>query len=422
MRVWLIKDGENLPLQKGSRRMRTGILSAALAERGCQVDWWTSTFSHQRKTKVADHGDRHAFGRGCQLNFLECGKYRRNISVARFRHHHRFGIQLERKLETSDRPDLIICSFPIIEAAYRVSRWATRHDVPLIIDARDYWPDLYTHRLPAKVKWLSRLAFASEFRKTAEAFSAADSIVGIGEGILNWACNYAGRTPGSQDRVFYTGYPDPRTQASTTLPAGPPAFLADHLADKSRCVFSFIGMFNGSYKVDVICRAAEILSRAGEDRAIFVLAGEGERRPQVASMASNLPNVLLPGWLDGAAITQLLQHSDVGLIPCLSHADTLPNKMYEYFALGLPVISSLRGEAEEWLQQRHVGLTYDALDAEQLANCIRTYLDKPTVRQSSGQRARQLYESQFNEQKIYSAYADHAISLATRSRERRLAA
>ena len=54
MNVWLIKDGENLPIQPDARRMRTWMLADELVRQGHQVTWWSSTHSHQRKQLLFD--------------------------------------------------------------------------------------------------------------------------------------------------------------------------------------------------------------------------------------------------------------------------------------------------------------------------------------------------------------------------------
>ena len=54
MVVWVLKDGEILPIQEYGRRMRTWLLADALLSRGHRVTWWASTFSHQRKALLFD--------------------------------------------------------------------------------------------------------------------------------------------------------------------------------------------------------------------------------------------------------------------------------------------------------------------------------------------------------------------------------
>ncbi len=148
MRVWVIKDGENLPVQTGSRKMRTWLLSEALAAEGCEVTWWATTFSHQRKSLVCDHDCQYAVSDQISLRLLHCGSYRRNVSFARIKHHQRFGKALRSAIAGLPPPDAIVCSFPIIEAAAQMTAWAQSHGIPVIVDVRDYWPDLYLDRIP----------------------------------------------------------------------------------------------------------------------------------------------------------------------------------------------------------------------------------------------------------------------------------
>ena len=49
MDIWVIKDGEPLPIEPDARVLRTGLLAAELVRRGHTVTWWTSTFAHHRK-------------------------------------------------------------------------------------------------------------------------------------------------------------------------------------------------------------------------------------------------------------------------------------------------------------------------------------------------------------------------------------
>lgn len=408
MRVWVIKDGENLPLQEGSRPMRSGLLCKALASRGCEVDWWTSTFSHQRKQRIAVAGQRTRVRDNYHLNFLECGTYRRNVSLARVRHHRRYGVLLEEALANAPRPDAIVCSFPIIEAAFRVTRWARQHAVPVLLDVRDYWPDLYVDRLPKAARPLGKTLLAREFAKARNAFRNADGFVGISPGILDWACDYASRERVAHDRVFYTGYPEPSVAASSTIPE----FITNHPGPANRRIFTFVGMFNGSYRLDIVCRAAEQLAAAGEERALFVLAGDGQHLERLRQNSSHLPNILFPGWLDHQQIGQLLLASHVGLVPCHSKEDTMPNKLYEYWAHGLPVISSLQGEAEAWINRHQVGLNYSPDSADQLVAHVRRVLAQEPEQPGIKQRARDLYTKHFSEQGIYGAYADHVMALA----------
>ena len=49
MHIWLLKDGENLPIDGSHRKMRTWLMAEALLRAGHSVTWWSSTHNHQKK-------------------------------------------------------------------------------------------------------------------------------------------------------------------------------------------------------------------------------------------------------------------------------------------------------------------------------------------------------------------------------------
>jgi hypothetical protein len=87
MLIWLIKDGETLPVQPGARPMRTGMLANQLLEKGHSVVWWSSTFSHQRKTLLYERDTVLEVKPGFELNLIYAGRYPKNISLKRYFHH-----------------------------------------------------------------------------------------------------------------------------------------------------------------------------------------------------------------------------------------------------------------------------------------------------------------------------------------------
>ncbi|MEX1027273.1 MAG: glycosyltransferase family 4 protein [Candidatus Paceibacterota bacterium] len=408
--MWVLKDGENLPNQAGSRKMRTWLLADSLRARGCDVTWWATTFSHQRKELTCNDDAEFQIADRFRLKLLHCGGYSRNVSLARFRHHRRFSRKLVTAIASEQRPDVIVCSFPIIESAWRLTRWANENNIPIVVDVRDYWPDLYVDRAPSHLKPLIRLAFHREFRIAAETFRRADSLTGISHGILDWACSKANRGRTNSDRVFYTAYPDPKPADGACDEK--PAYLQGR---NFEVVASFAGVFGGSYNLDAVCDVAQRLQDLGDHRLLFVLAGDGEKAPGIRRRCERLNNVVLPGWLSGNELNGLMAHSDIALIPCDSKPDTMPNKFYESLAQGLPLVSSLVGEAEEWIRREQVGLSYRSLDTGELQRILRFLTDHPMERQKLGLRGRRLYERCFRDSDIYSSYANHVLELASRS-------
>jgi glycosyltransferase involved in cell wall biosynthesis len=408
MKVWTMKDGELLPIQARARPMRTWMLSAALAARGHDVTWWASTFSHQRKELLYAADCLVAVQPGLQLRLLSAGAYHRHVSVQRFAHHLRLAHRFRRAAADEPPPDAIVCAYPLIDWSYEVVRYAQRRAVPVVIDARDYWPDSFIPLAPAPLRPLVRAALAQQQRRAAYVMQHATSVVASSEGLLTWALRKASRPAGALDMVIPIGAP----AGSGPLPAtGAIAALRERLRGATICVF--LGSLGHAWDPFVVCDAAESAQRDdGAPPLHFVIAGDGPRRAAVEARAGKLPNVTVLGWLDATGIRQLLGIADIGLAPYSLAPEAVPNKVYEYLAAGLPVVGSMHGEAARLLEKHSVGLTFAAGDASALLTQIRLLSNMPDLRKDMAASAIRLFEREFRADVVYDAYARHVERVA----------
>ncbi|MBI4419811.1 MAG: glycosyltransferase, partial [Gemmatimonadetes bacterium] len=158
MRTWLITVGEPLPLPgQRTRLLRTGRLALALVRRGHQVTWWTSTFDHFAKAGL-DVDDVERLSAGLELRFLHGIPYDRNVSVRRLVNHWQLARGFRRRALEIAPPDVILCSFPTVELCWQATRYARRKGVPILIDVRDLWPDIFLSAMPGPLRWAGRMA------------------------------------------------------------------------------------------------------------------------------------------------------------------------------------------------------------------------------------------------------------------------
>src|SRR3954465_8959881 len=130
--IWLLKDGEILPIQEESRKMRTWMLADALIARGHRVTWWASTFAHQKKALLARADRVIELGPRFTLRLIHAGAYRTNLSLRRYAHHRRVG-----RLSATGAPSLpapagVIAAFPVIDLAAAAVRYARERHVPTL--------------------------------------------------------------------------------------------------------------------------------------------------------------------------------------------------------------------------------------------------------------------------------------------------
>ena len=102
----------------------------------------------------------------------------------------------------------------------------------------------------------------------------------------------------------------------------------------------------------------------------------------------------------------LASYSSGGLI-------TLPNKPFEYMAVGLPILSSLEGELKTIIERENIGLQYKASDPIDLKDKIMWFLSPPEETEAMGQRAKTLFEEKYNADIVYPSLVNHLTKIAS---------
>jgi glycosyltransferase involved in cell wall biosynthesis len=413
MRIWIVMTGESLPTDgKNVRLRRVAALANLCASRGHDVTWWTSTFHHQKKQQRASEDTSVVTEDGLRINMLYAPAYRKNVSIGRLINHRILGKSLERKFAAEKPPDLILCAWPTINFSVVCVKYALAKHVPVIIDVRDLWPDIFAQVAPRPLRPLMNLALRPMINKTKFVFRNCSSILAISPGYLRWALGYARRQGTEMDRVFPLGYQKPKPSQSDLEQAR--RELAALGMDPSKRIVWFVGVFGATYDLGTVIGAASLFQQQGREDVQFVLSGDGEMASKWRAVAQGLTNVIFTGWIDGAKISCLGDASTVGLAAYASSAPQgLPNKLTEYLAFGLPVVSSLKGEAEQFLLEHHCGLTYEPGNARSLASALQTILDNPRLGQQLGATGRKLYESELSSEKVYPAMLEYLESVAS---------
>lgn len=421
MKAWLITVGEPLPLDPGGPRlMRAGILAQVLRSRGHEVTWWTSTFDHFRKLNRFAADTERLLPDGTRLVLLHGRDYRSNVSLARIVNHVQLARSFTRLAARETAPDVIVCSFPPIELSRAATDYGSRRGVPVMLDIRDLWPDIFLELVPRAARLFARLALAPMFGDARRACRAAAAIIGITPAFVAWGLARAGRAAGDLDRDFPHGYVDSEPSPDEI------AMARNRWRNRGLVDGDFIACFFGTigrqFELETVARAAGQLRTQHPDIK-FVLCGGGDRLQHYRGLAAGLPNVMFPGWVGCADIWTLMRIAAVGLAPYINEASftqSIPNKAIEYLSAGLPVISSLRGVFEQMLQRYNCGLCYPNHDVNGLAAALVRLRDNHGEREVMAGNALSLYREQFVAEKVYGNLVDHlarAIAARTSGRQ-----
>ncbi|MDE2290627.1 MAG: glycosyltransferase family 4 protein, partial [Elusimicrobia bacterium] len=374
MRIWLTQTGEPLPTDAGqARRFRTGLLAGALADRGHEVTWWASTFDHARKRSRCGESTVLQPRPGLTLELLHGRGYRRSISLARHLNHRSVAREFSLRAPRRTAPDIVFTSLPTLELSRAASLYASSRGIPVVLDVRDLWPDIFLDLAPRPAQGLSRRLLAPMFSSAEETCRLATALCAPSQGYLDWALAKAGRAQGSDDRVFPMAYPD--TAPDEKARAAAEAFW-DRLGvgrRGERFQACFFGAMTRHFDLETVIDAAAILRDAAPGYR-FILCGSGGLLARHKARAARLPNVVFPGWVGAAEIWTLMRRCDAGLAPYRStrgFVGHLPNKPVEYLSAGLPLVSSLEGTLRRLIEERGCGLHYPAGDPSSLAGGLR---------------------------------------------------
>ncbi len=417
MRTWLLHVGERLPVDGKARCYRYGYLARALVEQGHQVVRWAPTFSHIDKQYRFTEDCRVEVERNYSIQFVHSPSYRRNIGPARLRAYQVLGRRVRALMSRQAPPDLIVAAIPSLEWAAAAIDFGRAQRVPVVIDIRDPWPDVFLNALPRAARTMGQLALRP-YRRIAERICRqADALVGVSQGYLDWATALAGRPQQPQDAVVPIGFePD---LVSPELLNNNLAHLRERGIDPQQPTCLFSGSFERSYDLKTLIEAAQRLSELGRKDVQFILCGDGSKRTALERRSSKLhiKNLHFLGWVDAAMLQAAASISHLGI--CAYTADAtqgLPNKPFEYMAGRLAVVSSLPGELADFLRRHKCGVSYDAGSSDSLANAIHRLVVNPGLLESLRNHGYKSWRHHYRSQDIYGQFVDRLSSLACVSR------
>lgn len=143
----------------------------------------------------------------------------------------------------------------------------------------------------------------------------------------------------------------------------------------------------------------------------MVFAGDGAERAHLEQMAAQSPNKnifflgLMPKndvlkWFSVATAT-FVTFKDLSVLHTSS-----PNKMFDSFAAGKPIIQSTRGWIKDLVDTEMCGVNVDPNKAEDFANAILYMANNSEARDRMAANAKRLGETEFNRDRLAGVYLD----------------
>jgi len=272
-------------------------------------------------------------------------------------------------------PDLVIGSTPHLFAALASLRVARRLGVPFVLEVRDLWPESLAVGGAARGVGYAGLAVLARML-----YRQADHIIVLARGVADYLVERG--VPRDRISVVPNGA-DVSMYATARNVNGHPGM---------RLVYA--GAHGPANGLDAVLDAARELR---EDAGIeFVLVGDGPSRQALLARASHegLANVHFEEPVAKSVMPDLLARCDVGLmvlkdVPLFSFGVS-PNKIFDYWSAGLPVICNVPGEVADWVRASEGGVQAADGTGAALAAAIRSMRAlPPDERRAVGERGQE---------------------------------
>ena len=270
-------------------------------------------------------------------------------------------------------------------AAWSIARTKRR---PMVLEIRDVWPRILVE--------MGRLSTESRLYRALRAlelflYHQADQIVVLAEGTRQYLLD-EGIEPGRITVISNGADPE------DFVPTGPKEQLRARFGLEG-FVVAYTGAHGLANGLELVLDAAQALAaQAPEVR--WLLVGDGPEKPGLVAEAGRrgLTSVIFMDPVSKRVMPELLGAVDLGL-HCLADVPLFrfgvsPNKLFDYMAAGLPVITNTPGEVAGLVRESGGGLAVDptglAAGVEQLSRL------RPEERAAMGARGRRFIAERYS--------------------------
>ena len=290
-------------------------------------------------------------------------------------------------LSIGNKIDVVFSSNPQVFAIFPALIYKVRYRCPIVLNVDDLWPedpiDLGLIR-SGIMKRIGRLVAKI-------AYNIADIITPISPGYTAVICGKYGVDP-SKVHVVRAGVDLSKFRVLTSSKRGDRVF---------RVLYS--GAFSVAYDFDQVLLAAKKLENEGVE---FILQGGGELAPYLKAKVEEfgLRNVkIVDKILSRDEVAELLAEADALILPLKDFGRPylgISSKLYEYQAVGKPIICCADGQMVEYVRETSSGIVVKPRDHEALAKSVLHLRNNPELARELGKNGRKYVEENLSLEKI----------------------
>ena len=375
-------------------RVRVQAFAEGLAERGHEVEVVCEVPNHPSGVIAPGYrrrGERRRLN-GVDVRYVWVRARPERTTRNRLLHYASFAAAASAGGIAARRPDVVLASSPPLPVGAAARAVARRHRAPWVFDVRDLWPEaavalgeLRGRRAIAAAERLERGLYRSAARIVTVTEPFREAIARTLEGMGEPAQGRIQVIPNGTTRLWMDAGAARPDRAAAGLPEG-------------ELVLGYGGNVGIAQGLEA---AVEATGRLGEGFRLLVV-GEGPRLDALRGLAAALPAgcVEFRELMEPERAAATLRACDALLVPLAESpelAKFVPSKLFDYTALGVPVIVAAAGEAQRLASEAGAGLPVPPGDAGALADAVRRLRDEPALAAELADRGRSFASAHLRE-------------------------
>ncbi len=392
--IWLVNQFANTPDLAGHTRQYE--ISKYLVQKNLKVELFASDFSlSERKFKKLAKNQiiKTELIDGIEWNWLRVISYKRN-NFKRILNMLSFCLNLSitffiKLIIYRKEVNVIYASSPQLPSAFVALIFSKLFRIPFFFEVRDLWPQVlidqkgfnYENILIKVLKILEKKLYKSSDEIIVLSKNSIDYIKERGGSNISWLPN----GPELNNFIF------------SKLPYEGNGFNSER---PFRIVYT--GAHGESNDLINVIKAAELIQ---ELPILFIFVGDGPEKNKLIRISRKLNNIKFLEPIPKHRIPNFIAKSDAVLISLKNvlvfKYGISPNKLYDAYAIGRPVITTIEGDINDEVEKYNLGVTCKAEKPELLAESIKKLFNLSRRKRSQmGERGRQLAESIYSREII----------------------
>ena len=411
--IWIVTIGEPIfhPENK-LRKHRSGLLAKFISEnKNCNVTWWTSTFNHFTKKHEYEKDTEVQINDNFKMIAIKGTGYSKNVSLSRLKDNQIIRKKMKRLFEIYKPPSIIISSFPTMGLCELSLSYGKNKNIPVLIDYRDMWPEVYVDLFPGLLKNVAKILFYPLFYKANKIFKNATGVIGITSQFLDEGLKKANRQKTYSDNVFPLVYKQTNHNNKNIKNAEDYWSNQINLFDKKKLRICYFGAIGFQSNWESIIDSIKLINENNLN-VEFIICGTGDKLDELKNKSKNLNGIYFPGFINSAQIEVLMNHSDLGLCayyPKQNYMESIPGKAVEYMYGGLKIISTLEeGKLGKFIKENNLGYHYNHDNSNELFLVIKEALKN---KKNEKNNIKNIFKNNFDSDLIFEKYYNHILDV-----------